>query len=658
VTAANRTAFVQSVVSFIKQYNLDGVDFSWEYPGASDIQGVPPGSPTDGPNYLSFLQLLRSSLPSNVSISIAAPASYWYLRRFPIANMSSVVDYIVYMTYDLHGQWDYNSPFANPGCPHGNCLRSHVNLTETMYALGMITKAGVPANKVVVGIASYGRSFGMQNPSCTGPLCLFTGPNSTATPGECTATQGYISQAELEQISGGPPSPSSFLSSNGPLLSARAGSSTSVTQWHDAESDSDMMTYGNNSWVAYMSEKTKARRLSKYSRLNFGGSVEWAVDLAEFQLSPQQIIAGTNVTVAEDAFIAALATSNYDLSQGTNQDVSVLATVLVGWDGCSKAQQKAIYSGWQQSWKLMNYAAGLSINYNEAASHEYLGPSALNGDQRSHYQSIFSNIKTIQPSWWIPGSMSWQLVVRCDDPLNRCVKDGQMAATAYTNQRDAKYGLSRINFCPNYFNQDTLDNAIATWGDKTKQPVETWADVRNYVCQGTTWYRELLHLDWVSLAKGFGNNQHVGDVIMRFKNVKDGSYYQRPAHGAQWIKMLARYGNASVGSWIQRNADSLTHFALVKYVQNQLGNIYPHLPLAMTAGPEEVGIHLVRDSHVFAMCANGAVSVESLSDTAIQAAGLPLLTDDKDDEDDKDDSTDPVTLVAHFASKSLFPDGY
>lgn len=28
--------------------------------------------------------------------------------------MAAVVDYIVYMTYDLHGQWDYGSGFANP----------------------------------------------------------------------------------------------------------------------------------------------------------------------------------------------------------------------------------------------------------------------------------------------------------------------------------------------------------------------------------------------------------------------------------------------------------------------------------------------------------------------------------------------------------------
>lgn len=39
-----------------------------------------------------------------MTLSMAAPASYWYLKAFPIHNMSSYVDYIVYMTYDLHGK--------------------------------------------------------------------------------------------------------------------------------------------------------------------------------------------------------------------------------------------------------------------------------------------------------------------------------------------------------------------------------------------------------------------------------------------------------------------------------------------------------------------------------------------------------------------------
>lgn len=95
VTDANRQTFAQSVVDTVNQYDLDGVDFDWEYPGATDIPGIPPGSPTDGANYLSFLQELRSLMPTGKTISVAAPASYWYLRGFPIANMSEVLDYIV-----------------------------------------------------------------------------------------------------------------------------------------------------------------------------------------------------------------------------------------------------------------------------------------------------------------------------------------------------------------------------------------------------------------------------------------------------------------------------------------------------------------------------------------------------------------------------------
>jgi chitinase len=51
-------------------------------------------------------------MPSGKTLSIAAPASFWYLRNFPIKDIANTVDYIVYMTYDLHGQWDYGSSYA------------------------------------------------------------------------------------------------------------------------------------------------------------------------------------------------------------------------------------------------------------------------------------------------------------------------------------------------------------------------------------------------------------------------------------------------------------------------------------------------------------------------------------------------------------------
>jgi GH18 family chitinase len=38
-------------------------------------------------------------------MSVALPAAYWYLKPFPVKKIAPLVDYIVYMTYDLHGQW-------------------------------------------------------------------------------------------------------------------------------------------------------------------------------------------------------------------------------------------------------------------------------------------------------------------------------------------------------------------------------------------------------------------------------------------------------------------------------------------------------------------------------------------------------------------------
>jgi hypothetical protein len=94
-----------SIADFIKKHNLNGVDIDWEYPGAPDIPGIPAGGKDDGKNYLAFLATLKNLLPGK-SVSIAAPASYWYLKQFPIKEISKVVNYIVFMTYDLHGQLD------------------------------------------------------------------------------------------------------------------------------------------------------------------------------------------------------------------------------------------------------------------------------------------------------------------------------------------------------------------------------------------------------------------------------------------------------------------------------------------------------------------------------------------------------------------------
>jgi GH18 family chitinase len=71
---ANQVAMATNIANFILQYDIEGVDFDWEYPGAPDIPGIPADDPDDGQNYLAFLKTLRGLLPTK-SISIAAPSS-------------------------------------------------------------------------------------------------------------------------------------------------------------------------------------------------------------------------------------------------------------------------------------------------------------------------------------------------------------------------------------------------------------------------------------------------------------------------------------------------------------------------------------------------------------------------------------------------------
>ena len=106
----NRDTFASAVVDFVVSEGLDGVDFDWEYPGEPDIPGIPEGEAEETTNYLEFVKLVKSKMPSGKTVSIAAPASYWYLKQFLIAEMSEYLDYIIYMTYDLHGRSDLHFP--------------------------------------------------------------------------------------------------------------------------------------------------------------------------------------------------------------------------------------------------------------------------------------------------------------------------------------------------------------------------------------------------------------------------------------------------------------------------------------------------------------------------------------------------------------------
>lgn len=105
-----RKAAVLSIISLVNEYGLDGIDFYWRYPVLSG------GNPVDRENIIKFLTLLNESLKASgklLTISVA-PTKDFFMSSYDVPQLSSVVDYVNVMAFDLRAYWDAKTGFNSP----------------------------------------------------------------------------------------------------------------------------------------------------------------------------------------------------------------------------------------------------------------------------------------------------------------------------------------------------------------------------------------------------------------------------------------------------------------------------------------------------------------------------------------------------------------
>ncbi|KAL4962959.1 glycoside hydrolase family 18 protein [Aspergillus stella-maris] len=241
----NQKAFFKSLTKFLSTYNFDGIDFDWEYPVADDRSG----RPEDFENFSTLLKNLKSALKATGGrdgLSITLPASYWYLQHFDIQNLVKHVDFFNIMSYDLHGTWDKGNKWV------GEYLNAHTNLTEITTALDLLWRNDIPPEKVVLGLAFYGRAFTVVDPGCTKPGCLFA---SGAEAGPCSNEVGILMNSEI----------SSIISDNSlkPTLYKKEAVK--------------LITWNNDQWVTYDDEDTWQIKTDFARGQCLGGVMVWAI---------------------------------------------------------------------------------------------------------------------------------------------------------------------------------------------------------------------------------------------------------------------------------------------------------------------------------------------------------------------------------------------
>jgi chitinase len=162
LTDHSRKKFAASSAAIVEQHNLDGVDIDWEYPGMQGEDNV--FRTEDRENFTLMFQAIREALDElatktgkSYQLTTALPS---FPRLFSVTEMGKVsqyIDYVNIMAYDFYVSGDTAGH-------HSNLFASENYEREDSgdKAYTLFRKEGVPAEKLVLGIPFYGRSWLMK----------------------------------------------------------------------------------------------------------------------------------------------------------------------------------------------------------------------------------------------------------------------------------------------------------------------------------------------------------------------------------------------------------------------------------------------------------------------------------------------------------------
>lgn len=139
----NRLDFAKDCQKIVKEFDLDGIDIDWEYPTSNEA-GIS-ASPEDTDNFTLLMRDIRKEIGPKKLLTLATIADGKYID---FRAIDKDIDFVNVMMYDV----------SKPPLQHNSLYRSDLAGRITLVeALQAHLDAGVPKNKLVMGIPFYGR---------------------------------------------------------------------------------------------------------------------------------------------------------------------------------------------------------------------------------------------------------------------------------------------------------------------------------------------------------------------------------------------------------------------------------------------------------------------------------------------------------------------
>ena len=189
LTEGSRGRFAASCIqAFLVRQGFDGIDLDWEFPVHG---GMNRSRPQDRADATALVREFRRQLDAlgrkahrRYFLTVATPAGTWQQGgaysvsdSYDLAALAHCADWLNVMTYDMNNIFSpvsgFNAPLgADPRDRAPAPQRSGDNLTS---AVRYYESQGVPASKIMLGVAFYGRGFTGASPQDAGLYSKYSG---------------------------------------------------------------------------------------------------------------------------------------------------------------------------------------------------------------------------------------------------------------------------------------------------------------------------------------------------------------------------------------------------------------------------------------------------------------------------------------------------